>query len=147
MRRNSSSTSHRKTMQYHTQGCVKSFCLRGPLLDANLFDPLCKLFTSSKTQARIMLVNTVENPFDLVSEVPQGSVISPILFIMYNSYIPTPIPKSNDICCADDFTQIITHPSKAISFMTIRSHQSTDLSIEGKSRQTDQIYKYFQKQK
>ena len=58
--------------------------------------------------ASISVNTTLSPPFLLQSGVPQGSVLSPTLFITYTSDMPRPINANcMDLCYADDVTQIV----------------------------------------
>ena len=57
--------------------------------------------------------NIIGPKFHLLSGVPQGSVLSPTLFIFYTADIERPFGNCKDISFADDNTQIIIHPLKA----------------------------------
>ena len=59
--------------------------------------------------ASISVNTTISTPFPLQSGVPQGSVLSPTLFITYTSDMPRPNNATcMDIYYADDATQIVT---------------------------------------
>lgn len=59
--------------------------------------------------ASISVNTTLSTPFLLQSGVPQGSVLSPTLFITYTSDVPRPINTNcMDLYYADDATQIVT---------------------------------------
>ena len=49
----------------------------------------------------------------LKSGMPQGSIISPTMFIRYSSDMPQPAEGCIDVGFADDITQIITFPGKS----------------------------------
>lgn len=93
---------------------------RHRLIDAYVPDQLPKLLSSflDDRKARIKMDNTLGNEIKLESGVPQGSIISPTLYL-YTSPLPPPTHHHNYISYADDITQIVTHPSKSKIIMTL----------------------------
>ncbi|MEL7079661.1 MAG: reverse transcriptase domain-containing protein, partial [Cyanobacteria bacterium J06582_2] len=68
--------------------------------------------------ARITLDGKIGPSFPLKSGVPQGSVISPTLYITYISDVPEPVLHTScNIGFADDITQIITYPGRGREMM------------------------------
>ena len=86
-------------------------------IPANIKQILCDFLTNR--HANIRLKNYLGPPFPLRSGVPQGSIISPTLFIHYTADLPPPSPFSNYISYADDITQLITHPTKSKQYMKL----------------------------
>ena len=76
---------------------------------------LCNYLTNRK--AYIQMNNITGPTFELLSGVPQGSVISPTLFILYTSTLPPPAPHSEYIAYADDVTQVCFYPSDSKHMM------------------------------
>ncbi|ROT64687.1 RNA-directed DNA polymerase from mobile element jockey [Penaeus vannamei] len=77
-------------------------------LPTHLTRLLCS-FLDHRT-ATIRLGSHLGTPLHLRSGVPQGSVLSPTLYILYTANLPQPTPHSNYFSYADDVTQIISHP-------------------------------------
>ena len=69
---------------------------------------LCS-FVNDRT-AQIKIEKYIGPKFHLHAGVPQGSILSPTLFIFYTSEIPGPVTITDtDIIFADDVTQVIIH--------------------------------------
>jgi len=69
---------------------------------------LCN-FLEDRT-ATLKIGNKVEPKFPLLSGVPQGSILSPTLFIFYTADLERPRNNCADVSFADDNTQIIIYP-------------------------------------
>ena len=79
-------------------------------------------FIENRT-ARIRIGNTTGDYIRLQSGVPQGSILSPTLYIMYTADLPPAGQGATDIMFADDITQVIEfpHQSKAMTaYRTVR---------------------------
>ena len=90
--------------------------LKYKIMKLNLPDILEKIvcnFLDNRT-AQIKMDGKLSDRFSLRSGVPQGSVLSPTLFIFYTSDIPPPGAGGTDVLFTDDITQIMeyTHRSK-----------------------------------
>ena len=100
--------------------------LKHKLINLHLPDNFTRLlcnFLDNRT-ASIRLEHYLGPPIPLRSGVPQGSVISPTLFIYYTSDLPPPTPYSNYIQYADDITQIISHPTKSKQIMKLATQRA-----------------------
>ena len=80
-----------------------------------LLEKIIFSFTKDR-KAKIRYKNNLGNTIYLRSGVPQGSIISPTLFITYTADTPPPGQHTMDILFADDVTQVIEyhHQSKRI---------------------------------
>ena len=64
-------------------------------------------------KAKIRISNYIGPAIKLKSGVPQGSILSPTLFILYTSDMPEPSAGCYSIVFADDHTQIVTQPGRS----------------------------------
>ena len=80
---------------------------------------LCNFIRNRK--AKIRKNNVIGPEINLLSGVPQGSVLSPTLYIMYTTDIRAPGPGCTDIYFADDITQIVTYPGKGREALALRT--------------------------
>ena len=93
------------------------------LLQANLPSIIEKVlcnFNENRT-ATIKIENVIGEKFQLLSGVPQGSVLSPLLFIFYTAKIESPAMNCIDISFADDNTQIIEYPLRSKEILALRT--------------------------
>ena len=70
---------------------------------------------------RIRINNTIGRHIPLESRVPQGSILSPTLFIFYTADLPQPGQGSYDITFADDNTQIVTYEGTSRNMLAIKT--------------------------
>lgn len=95
------------------------------LLQANLPSIIEKVlcnFNENRT-ATIKIENVIGEKFQLLSGVPQGSVLSPLLFIFYTAKIESPAMNCIDISFADDNTQIIEYPLRSKEILALRTEE------------------------
>ena len=76
-----------------------------------LYERLLCNFLTNRT-AIIRLNNSQSDIIKLQSGVPQGSILSPTLYILFTADLPPPGPWCADISFADDNSQIVIHPGK-----------------------------------
>ena len=89
--------------------------LHHKILTINLPDIIEKIlcnFVEDRT-ASLKIENITGPKFSLMSGVPQGSVLSPTLFIFYTSDLENPSENCVDVSFADDITQIIKYPLRS----------------------------------
>ncbi|XP_068225475.1 uncharacterized protein [Palaemon carinicauda] len=88
--------------------------LKYKLLEAQLPDILTRLLCNflDDRVAMIKIKDYVGPEFQLLSGVPQGSVLSPTLYNFYIKETPPPAEGCLQIIFADDHTQVITYPNK-----------------------------------
>lgn len=72
---------------------------------------LCKFLDNRK--AKINFGNEYSREINLLSGVPQGSVLSPTLYTLFTNDLPPPAFDCLDTLYADDVTQVITSQSKS----------------------------------
>ena len=84
-----------------------------PLQLPDIIEKILCSFLDGRT-AQIKMDGQLRDKFELKSGVPQGSILSPTLYIFYTSDLKPPGPGATDIMFADDVSQIIeyTHRSK-----------------------------------
>ena len=99
--------------------------LRFKILHLELPDIMEKLLCNfiSNRRVQIRYNNKLHNGFDICSGVPQGSVLSQTLYIMYTADIPLQGAGCQDIVFADDITQVIIYPHKSRKLMERRTER------------------------
>ena len=85
---------------------------------------LCDYITDRK--AYIQIGNFEGQEFDIKCGVPQGSCLSPTLYLIYTSDMPEPTAYSQHLMFADDTTQIVVYPGESKQLMA----QHTARAIE-----------------
>lgn len=73
-------------------------------------------------QARIKVGSYTGDYFNLGCGVPQGSVLSPTLFVIYTRDLPPSITGQN-IAYADDITQIVGYPGQSKDMIKLRTER------------------------
>lgn len=102
--------------------------LKAKILRLNLPDCferiLCNYLDDRST--RIKFNNLFSDPINLLSGVPQGSILAPTLFIFYTSDIPEPGPNCDDILYADDVSQLIQYHHRSKLMMARRTEREVE---------------------
>ncbi|KAG0711334.1 RNA-directed DNA polymerase from mobile element jockey [Chionoecetes opilio] len=72
--------------------------------------------------ARIKVGTQVGPPFPLETGVPQGSVLSPTLYVLYTSDCPSSVAGMN-VLYADDVSQVVFHPGRYSAMLNARTER------------------------
>ena len=102
--------------------------LRFKIGQLNLEEPLERIlhsFTKDRS-ARIRHRNKLGEKIELLSGVPQGSILSPTLFIMYTADMPQAGPGTTDILFADDVTQVVQYDGASKKILALRTRREIE---------------------
>ena len=99
--------------------------LKYKILRLNLPDIFEKILCSFLEEriAKIKIGDYVGPPIRLQSGVPQGSILSPTLYILFIADMPEPGPGCYVVGFADDITQVITYPGKSKLMLARRTSE------------------------
>ena len=67
-------------------------------------------YLTNRTQA-VCIGDELSSPMPVLSGVPQGSILGPVLFTLYINDLPSCIQFSNIIMCADETVVYLSSPS------------------------------------
>ena len=85
---------------------------------------LCS-FLDNRT-AQIKMEGRLSDKFELKSGVPQGSILSPTMYIFYTSDLRPPGPGATDIMFADDVSQVIEYPHSSKRMLALKTEREIE---------------------
>ena len=90
-----------------------------------IFEKILCSFLDDRT-ARIRYKDHLSEVIDLKSGVPQGSILSPNLFISYTSDMPPAQDDSTEIIFADDVTQIVQYMGPSKKMLALKTQRAIE---------------------
>ena len=97
--------------------------LKYKILQLQLPDIAEKMLCSFLDQrtAQIRLNNFLSDKIPLASGVPQGSILSPTMYVFYTSDLPLPGAGGTDVLFADDITQVVEYMGPSKRMLALRT--------------------------
>ena len=91
----------------------------------DIFEKILCNFLDNRT-AQIKMDNLSSKKFSLKSGVPQGSILSPTLYIFYTSDMPGPRHGGTGVMFADDVTQLVEYHHRSKNMLARRTEREID---------------------
>ena len=97
--------------------------LKFKILNMNMPNILEKITCNFLDDRKVAIKSSdsISNKIEIKSGVPQGSNLSPTLFILYTSDLPPPGPGTTDVLFADDITQVVEYHHKSKAMLALRT--------------------------
>ena len=102
--------------------------LKFKILNMNMPNILEKITCNILDDRKVAIksADSISNKIEIKSGVPQGSNLSPTLFILYTSNLPPPGPGTTDILFADDITKVVEYHHKSKAMLALRTKREIE---------------------